>query len=92
METNPEQSTENSTADDATPPEIEPTPAPEPAVEPVRPVATAITEIESLGDAKEFFTDGFYKLRNSSADDFKKTGLKAVNRIARAWRTLWDGD
>ena len=56
------------------------------------PVAKDITEIESWGDAKDVAIDGFDKLRNSSAEDIKKTGLKAVNRIARAWRQLVDGD
>ena len=84
METNPDQSTENSTADDAARPVEDPKPS--------LPVVTDITEIKSYADAKAVVIDGIDKLRHSSVDDIKKTGLRAVNRIYGAWRKLVDGD
>lgn len=84
MKDQSEQSPENSTAQDAAPPVEEPKPS--------LPVVTDITEIKSYGDAKAVVIDGIDKLRNSSVDDIKKTGLRAINRIYGAWRKLVDGD
>lgn len=95
METEPDQPTENSTAeeasdvvaavtDDAAPPAEE--------LKPSSPVVDELSDIKSYGDAVEYFTDGVEKLRESSLEDVKKTGLKVLNRVHKAWRKLVDGD
>ena len=51
-----------------------------------------LTDIQSLDDVKNLLSDGFNKLRDSSADEIKAGALKVGNRFFKAFRKLVDGD